>query len=214
MSDEVKTTKIIAFDGKKTEWPLWSEKFKARANRKGHKSILLGDVKVPEDKVDVSTLSSDEAKKKHKKLRQLNEEACEDLVLAVNGETEVGRAVFQLIRGSKSERFKDGSASEAWKRLIDKFEPKKAPNRLQKKKMIQNLKSKHGQHPDVCISNLEDLVMQHQEAGGRWDEVETLEHICGNLPKCCDSVIGPLEKRIDADDDALTLQELRDDLSC
>ena len=77
---------------------------------------------------------SDEDKKKHVKLRKLNEEAYEDLVLAINGETEVGRAVFQLIRGSKSEKFKDGSASEAWKRLVDKFEPKKAPNRLQKKR--------------------------------------------------------------------------------
>ena len=55
MTDEVKITKIITFNGKKTEWPLWSEKFKARANRKGYKGVLLGDEGyiVPDDHVDI-----------------------------------------------------------------------------------------------------------------------------------------------------------------
>ena len=130
MSDEVKITKIITFNGKKTEWPLWSKKFKAQANRKGHNGVLLGDedCKVPNDDVDIELEKEDEERKRLHKLRKLNEEACEDLVLAVNGETEVGRAVFQLIRGSKSSEFKEGSAREAWKRLVAKFEPKKAPN--------------------------------------------------------------------------------------
>ena len=140
MSDEVKVTKIITFSGKKTEWPLWSEKFKARATRKGYKDILLGKELVPDDSVDVEKIEDVTERKKNQKLRELNEEAYEDLVLSVNGETEVGRAVFQLIRGSKSNEFKEGSAREAWNRLVTKFEPKKAPNRLQKKKLIQNLK--------------------------------------------------------------------------
>ena len=33
MSRELNVGKIITFSGKKVEWPLWSEKFKARANR-------------------------------------------------------------------------------------------------------------------------------------------------------------------------------------
>ena len=32
MSQELKIGKIITFSGKKVEWPLWSEKFKARVN--------------------------------------------------------------------------------------------------------------------------------------------------------------------------------------
>lgn len=35
MSKELNISKIITFSGKKVEWPLWCEKFKARANRKG-----------------------------------------------------------------------------------------------------------------------------------------------------------------------------------
>ena len=42
MTEELKIGRIITFSGKRVEWPLWSEKFLARANRKGYKSILLG----------------------------------------------------------------------------------------------------------------------------------------------------------------------------
>ena len=99
-------------------------------------------------------------------LRKLNEEAYEDLVLAVDGKSSIGRSVFSLIKGSKSKEFAEGSAREAWKRLVNKFEPKKAPNRLQKKKKIQNLSLKYGQDPDIYISVLEDLITQYKDAGG------------------------------------------------
>jgi len=105
MADELKIGKVITFSGKKVEWPLWSEKFLARANRKGYKNVLVGTVTVPDDHEDIS-LETDKDKKKQKlELRRLNEEAYEDLVLAVDGKTEVGRAVFSLIKGSKTREF-------------------------------------------------------------------------------------------------------------
>ena len=75
------------------------------------------------------------------------------------------------------------------------------------------MKLKYGQDPDIYISELEDLVTQYRDAGGRWDEEETLEHICGNLPKCYDATIAPLEKRIGDSNNPLDLEELRQDLS-
>ena len=191
MTEELKIGKVIIFSGKKVEWPLWSEKFLARANRKGYKDILVGTETVPDDNEDISLETDQEIKKSKLELRRLNEEAYEDLVLAVDGKTDVGRLVFSLIKGSKSENFAGGSAREAWKRIVNKFEPKKAPNRLQKKKKIQALILNYRQDPEICILTIEDLVMQYEEAGGRWDEIETLEHICGNLPSCYDLVIGP-----------------------
>ena len=213
MTEELKIRKVITFSGKKVEWPLWSAKFLARANRKGYKGVLTGDDTVPDDDEDIS-LEPDKDKRKMKlELRRLNEEAYEDLVLSVDGKTEMSRLVFSLIQGSKTKEFAEGSAREAWKRILNRFEPKKAPNRLQKKKKIQNLKLKYGQDPDIYISVLEDLVIQYRDAGGRWDEDETLEHICGNLPKCYDATIAPLEKRIGDPIDPLDLEELRQDLS-
>lgn len=44
MSEDRGTTsiKVIPFSGKAVDWPVWSEKFLARARRKGYKNILLG----------------------------------------------------------------------------------------------------------------------------------------------------------------------------
>ena len=55
MSNELKIGKIITFSGKRVEWSSWSEKFKARANRKGYKGILIGDKDyiVPTDNEDI-----------------------------------------------------------------------------------------------------------------------------------------------------------------
>ena len=77
MSNELKIGKIITFSGKRVEWPLWSEKFKARANRKGYKGILVGheDYIVPTDDEDVNAEPDTDKKKWKQELRRLNEEA-------------------------------------------------------------------------------------------------------------------------------------------
>ena len=35
-----KTIRVISFSGKKSEWPIWEEKFLARAARKKYKDVL------------------------------------------------------------------------------------------------------------------------------------------------------------------------------
>ena len=62
MTEELKIGRIITFSGKRVEWPLWSEKFLARANRKGYKGILLGIDIVPDDNEDIS-IETDKEKK-------------------------------------------------------------------------------------------------------------------------------------------------------
>ena len=203
--------KVIPFSGKAVDWPVWSEKFLARARRKGYKKILLGTVSVPSDDEDLSQLTADEIKEKEK-LRELNEDAYEDLILSINGETEVGRVVFQLVRGAKTKKLADGDAKEAWDRLRGKYEARTAPSRLLLKSKIQGLRLKYKQDPEIYISELEDLVLQYNQAGGSWKDDEILEHICGNLPSVYEVVIHPLEKKIGAKSDPLTLKELREEL--
>jgi hypothetical protein len=117
------TIRVIPFSGKSVDWPIWSEKFLARAKRKGYKNILLGKTKVPRDAVDITknedgTRATSKEIEERKNLRKLNEEAYEDLILSVEGTTEAGRVVFQLIRSSKTANFSEGDASEAWSRLV------------------------------------------------------------------------------------------------
>ena len=100
MTEELRLGRIITFNGKKTEWPSWSKKFLSRANKKGYKKILLGKEIAPNDSVDIESETDDKKKQKMKELRSLNEDAFEDLVLAVETKTPVGRTVFQLLRSS------------------------------------------------------------------------------------------------------------------
>ena len=124
---EVKLGKIILFSGKKSDWPVWSEKFLARANRKGYKGILLGEEPMPNNEAESDLMEDEDERKKLCELRKKNQEAYEDLVLSIDGESDIGRVVFQLVKGSKCTEFKDGDASEVWKRFKRKFEPAKAP---------------------------------------------------------------------------------------
>ena len=135
-----KSIKVIPSSGKAIDWPVWSEKFLAQARRKGYKVILLGKEVVPEDGEDLTTITNAEEKKKKEKLRELNEDAYKDLILSINGETEVGRVVFQLVRGAKTDELADGDAKEAWDRLIGKFEAQTAPSRLLLKIQMNGLK--------------------------------------------------------------------------
>ena len=144
MTDEKNNTtiKVIPFSGKSVDWPVWSEKFLARARRKGYKNILTGKVKVPSDSEDFSNDSA-AVRKQKEELREKNEEAYEDLIFCINGESEVGRVVFQLVRGAKTTNLKDGDARDAWEKLEGKFEAKTAPSRLLLKRQLNNLRMKY-----------------------------------------------------------------------
>ena len=218
MTDTEKSIKVIPFSGKTVDWQVWSEKFLARARRKGYKDILQGTRTVPGDsvsltkKADGSDRTSAEMKRMTE-LREANEIAYEDLILSIDGTTDTGRVVFQFVRGAKTTEFANGDAREAWDRLIKKFEARTAPTRLMLKEKITNFKHKNRQDPEVYISKLEDLILQYNQAGGSWTEDEILEHICVHMPPVYEVVLTPLEKRIGAATNKLTLKELREELN-
>ena len=195
--------RVIQFSGKSIDWPVWSEKFLARARRKKYRDILTGKIKVPDDKSDPDYSS----------ILKLNEEAYEDIILSIKGETEEGRVVFQLIKGAKTANLPDGDSYKAWSALKNKFEATTVPSRLLLKSKINNLRFKTKQDPATFVCALEDLVMQYNNAGGSWTEVDSLEHICNILPKQYEVVIHPLEKRIGSSTDPLSLNELQDELN-
>jgi len=70
MSDDRETTsiKVIPFSGKAVDWPVWSEKFLARARRKDYKKILLGKEVVLDDATDLNTIIDADEKKEERKV--------------------------------------------------------------------------------------------------------------------------------------------------
>ena len=213
MSDEQGTTsiKVIPFSGKAVDWPVWSEKFLAQARRKGYKKILLGEEVVPDDAENLDAIINQNEKKKEK-LRELNEDAYEDLILSIKGETEIGRVVFQIFCGAKTDKLADGDAQEVWDFFTVKFKARTAPSHLLLKNKIIGLRLRYKQDPEIFFLTLEDFVLQYNKAGGKWTNEDTLEHICGNLPSIYEVVIHPLEKNIGSDTNSLTVKELRGEL--
>ena len=69
MSDEKGTNiiRVIPFSGNAVDWSVWSEKFLARARRKGYKKILLGEEVVPDDAENLDGITNQNKKKKKEK---------------------------------------------------------------------------------------------------------------------------------------------------
>ena len=59
---------------------------------------------------------------------------------------------------------------------------------------------------------LEDLVLQYNQAGGKWSDKDTLDHIFRNLSSVYELVTHSLEKRIGSCTNPLTVKELREEL--
>ena len=97
MTEPGSTIKVIHFSGKKTDWAVWSEKFLARAKRRGYRDILLGKERIPTDDEEPADTASAASKEKYNKPRDLNELAYEDLILCIEGNTQVGRVAFGCV---------------------------------------------------------------------------------------------------------------------
>ena len=129
---------------------MWSNKFLARGGRKGHKKILLGEKAIPKDGEEL--VGDDESMKKEKtQLKKLNMDAHNSLILAMpDGETEIGRVVFSLVRGEQ--QLSRWECNGAWKRLENSFEPKTAPSRMTIKQEPLKLMQKKRQEPEAFSS--------------------------------------------------------------
>lgn len=212
MTDAVVSIKVIPFSGKAVDWPVWSEKFMARADVKGYLDILLGTQTSPRDTDTLAEDATAEQREKFEELKKANRDGYIDLILSIEANTEPGRVAFEVVKGSKGER-KPGDCALAWQRLSKKFEPKSAPSRMSLKKKFLSMKLKTKEDPDVWLTRLEDLKGQLVNANARMDDDDVLEHALNNLPKEYEIVVAPLEKRLSAQVDPLTIEELREELN-
>ena len=101
---DLSTIRVIPFCGKSEEWPIWSEKFLAKAKRYGFKDLLLGKLSIPKSD-EVFDEVSDEGKKKAK-IIELNEIAYTELILSIDVKTSSGKIALNLVKGCKSKDYK------------------------------------------------------------------------------------------------------------
>jgi hypothetical protein len=108
---DVSTIRVIPFCGKVDEWPVWSEKFLAKAKRYGFKDLLQGKLSIP--KFDESFDEDSDEGKKMLKNAEINEVAFTELILSIDAKSSEGKVAFNLVKGCKSKEYPDGNAATA-----------------------------------------------------------------------------------------------------
>jgi hypothetical protein len=79
---DMNAIKVIPFCGKVEEWPIWSERFLAKAKRCGFKDLLLGKLSIPKLDEEIGEMS--EIGKKQSIIIELNEIAYTKLILSID----------------------------------------------------------------------------------------------------------------------------------
>ena len=208
---DLSTIRVIPFCGKSEEWPIWSEKFLAKAKRYGFKDLLLGKLSIPKSD-EVFDEVSDEGKKKAK-IIELNEIAYTELILSIDVKTSSGKIAFNLVKGCKSKDYVDGNAATAWERLKNKYEPISAPSMVKLEKQFRDLSLKKNQDPEVWITELEDLRVRLEEMGSNISDDQFMIHILNNLTSDYELQLALMERRVGDKEKPLTVEEIRAELS-
>ncbi len=121
MTSELKTIRVLEFDGKASNWDGWSEKFMSRGKRKGYKKLLQGKEKIPtNDKYELAVLGNSKEDEKIKKISDLNEEAYENIILSIAHTMKQGKIAFSLVKNCKTSAYPEGNCNLAWDRLVAK----------------------------------------------------------------------------------------------
>jgi gag-polypeptide of LTR copia-type/Zinc knuckle len=208
---DLSTIRVIPFCGNGDEWPIWSEKFLAKAKRYGFKDVLLGKLLIP--KIDESFDEASDQGKRMLKVIEFNEIAFTELILSIDVKTSNGKIAFNLVQGCKSKDYPDGNAATAWERLKNKYEPISAPSMVKLEKQFRGLALKKGQDPEVWITELEDLRMRLEDMGSSISDNQFMIHMLNNLTSDYELQLALLEKRVGDSEKPLTVEEIKAELS-
>ncbi|MEL7196526.1 MAG: hypothetical protein AAFO96_29130, partial [Bacteroidota bacterium] len=210
MSSKEESIRVITFDGKKVAWSSWKEKFLARAQKKGYKGVLLGEIEVLKESIVVSDDDVDRISKL--KSRELNESAYADLILSIDCEKSTGRSVFNLIKGSKSEDYPNGHAGKAWESLVRKFNPRTANTMTKLHRMFYNTTLNKGSDPVGFMTYMEDLRYQLKDAGEEMSDRQFVTQTMNSLTDIYDNEVRMIEREIDMGQ-SVDIEELKDRLA-
>jgi hypothetical protein len=178
MSDQ-SAIRVLIFLGNKDDWPIWSERFLAKAKRQGYKDLLHGKCVVPknneviDDKTDVGKAKS--------KILDANELAYTKLVLSMDVKKASGKVAFNIVKGCKMKDYEDGNAVMAWERLKKKYQSTSAPSLVKLEYSFRQSVLKQKEDPDAWITWLEEMRMQLEEMGSVMSDDQFLIHVLNNL---------------------------------
>jgi hypothetical protein len=204
--DVEKTIKIVQFSGKQEDWRKWSRKFLARATMKKYKGVLLGTTIVPAES-DVLDLRTNEGKAA-KAARDANEIGYNELLLCSDDDV-----VFATVDSACTADLPSGSARLAWQNLEAKFEPKTSASKVElRRQFTTTILEDESVHPDSWLASLEKIRQQLAGMNSPISDNDMILHILCNLPRAYETLSEQLERRVDHQQNPLTLDELREEL--
>lgn len=216
MATELKSNRVLNYDGSREHWEGWSEKTLARGKRKGYKKLLTGRVKIPTaSEYELALLGSSAEDQEIVRLAELNEEAYEDIILSIDHTTKEGKVAFSLVKNCKTAEFPEGNCKLAWDRLESKYAPKTVPSLLKLKKKFANSKLEtKDQNPDEWISELESIRNEIDKINlsTQMSDQDFMIHVLNNLPAEYDVVLDGMENRLllaDSNPSKLTIEDIR-----
>jgi hypothetical protein len=133
---DLSTIRVIPFCGKSDEWPIWSEKFLAKAKSYDFKDVLIQRLSIlkADEEFDEDSVTG----KKMKNAIQVNKFAYTELLLTIDVMTSFGKVAFNMVRGCKSKDYPDGNTTTAWEKLKTKYEPSSAPSMVKFDKQFRD----------------------------------------------------------------------------
>jgi hypothetical protein len=134
MSSGKTSIKLVTFSGKKKDWPMWEEKFLARASHRGYTHVLMDKgIKIPTS--DEMGLTPDQ-----EKVKKLNEKAYMELILFMDTDQSGGSIAFNIVKGTKKGKYKEGNAKLAWKKLKKNYALMTSPLLMRMSELYINAK--------------------------------------------------------------------------
>jgi hypothetical protein len=141
MSEEYQESSIktIPFDGKKENFLIWIEKFKAKALQKVRLDILTSVEKIPK-KTDYEDVKKKTGRERTADIKDIIEQyqramaAYSDLILSTDTAKEPGKRAFKIVKQAKTTDNPDGNPCLALENLTNKYKAKTAPNFLSNSK--------------------------------------------------------------------------------
>ena len=208
MTSTEKAIRVLPFDGKRSSWTMWEAKYKARAKKNKFLDVMLGNTTVP-DATAVIDISND-AGKSQLRAREANDEGYNDLLLSMEEEV-----AFGLVNEAKTTALPDGCLKTAWDALSKRYEPRTKNQLVALKSQFTKRSLEKEEDPDEWITDLEALnrKIKNIDANRAYSNDDLLIHIAANVTEEYDNVVQQLEKRIGSSTNALTLMEMREELS-
>ncbi|KAL7576153.1 hypothetical protein ACA910_004810 [Epithemia clementina (nom. ined.)] len=188
---EFKTIRVLSFSNRKEDWYKWSFKFWSMAEQQGYDEIIDGTVVVPDDSINLKTISDDVTRENVARTRRANKTGYRDLAVAT---TEIS---FTLVGESKTTELPKGDLHLAWSKLVGKWEPKESEDKVElletfQPKVLDNIQT----DPVNWLTELDRNRQELRKVGHDMDNNAFLLLIMMSLPKEYVEVVRDMKQKM------------------